>query len=203
VKALPIVAIVEGHGEVEAVPILLRRIAAEVFAGTCQFFVRRPPIRYSKGRIASNKGGALERLIELAAKQLSSPTGLILVLVDADEDLPCELGPRMLQVARTVRSDLRISCVVANVEYETWLAAGAEGLLEFLNLDPADIPDNPEKQRVGKSWIERRLKSGRYSETVDQPKLTAHFDIAACRQRSPSFDKLCRDLESAAQSISN
>ncbi len=33
-----------------------------------------------------------------------------------------------------------------------------------------------------------------YSETVDQAKLTAVFDLEAAR-RSPSFDKLIRDFE--------
>jgi hypothetical protein len=34
-----------------------------------------------------------------------------------------------------------------------------------------------------------------YAETVDQPRLTAAMDLQMCRERSKSFDKLCRELE--------
>ena len=35
----------------------------------------------------------------------------------------------------------------------------------------------------------------KYSESIDQAKLTAHMDLSLCRTRAPSFDKLCRELE--------
>ena len=44
-------------------------------------------------------------------------------------------------------------------------------------------------------WVADRFK-GHYSETVDQPALTAKMDLDLCRERSPSFDKLCRELGS-------
>lgn len=31
--------------------------------------------------------------------------------------------------------------------------------------------------------------------TVDQPAMTSHMDLHLARERSPSFDKLCRELE--------
>jgi predicted ATPase len=40
--------------------------------------------------------------------------------------------------------------------------------------------------------IKSRVK---YSETIDQPAMTADMDLSLCRRRSPSFDKLCRELE--------
>ena len=67
---------------------------------------------------------------------------------------------------------------------------------EYLDLDDdRELPEDPEADRSGKGWIEKRFKAVKYSETVDQPKLTAGLDLRLCRKRSPSFDELCRDLE--------
>jgi hypothetical protein len=89
-----------------------------------------------------------------------------------------------------------VICVVANIEYETWFVAAAESLCDFLNESIAvDISNDPETQRQGKGWIERHFSGVKYSETQDQPAMTAKMDLAICRKRSPSFDKLCRELE--------
>jgi hypothetical protein len=100
-----------------------------------------------------------------------------------------------LEWAKSERSDVDIICVVANVMYETWFVAAAQSLGESLNLS-ADtaVPDDPEQQRQGKGWIERYFKGPKYSETQDQPAMTAKMDLVARRAKSPSFDKLCREL---------
>lgn len=59
-----IVAIVEGHGEEEAVPLLLRRIAAAV-APTADIEIL-PPIRVERNRVVRPE--ELERVVELAAR---------------------------------------------------------------------------------------------------------------------------------------
>jgi len=195
---LAIAPIVEGHGEVASARKLLERIWRELLGG--QFVEVLRPIREKRHRLSHNTGAALERAIELAAGKLSAlPPDLprlILVLVDANTDPPCVLGPQMLQTAQSRRSDQDITCIIANVEYETWFAAAAESLTEYLDLSgDSTNPTDPESQRCGKSWIEKRFKGVKYSETVDQPKMTARMDLALCRSRSPSFDKLCRELE--------
>lgn len=58
----------EGHGEVAAVPILIRRIANQV-APTVPLEVLRP-IRIKRQRLL--KAGELERAMELAARQVGS-----------------------------------------------------------------------------------------------------------------------------------
>lgn len=121
---LRVAAIVEGYGEVAALPMLLERIWYELLNGT-YIDVLRPPIRQPRNKLAQNKDDALSRAIELAASKLThAPAGLndpelILVLIDADNDCPGELAPRLLQIAQRARSDKRISVVIANVEYET------------------------------------------------------------------------------------
>lgn len=48
--------------------------------------------------------------------------------------------------------------------------------------------------------LRERLTIGtKYSETQDQPRMTAQMDLALCRRRCPSFDKLCRELASRVE----
>lgn len=185
-------------------PVLLERIWYEMIGGE-YLEILRPPIRQPRNRLAQNKEEALTRAVELAAKRLQhsrqemNDPELILVVIDADQDPACQLGPKMRDIAQEARRDQNISCVLAVVEFESWFVAGAASLAEYLNLDQDGIlPEDPEGQRLGKGWIEKRFQGVKYSETIDQTKLTAKMDLKICRNRSPSFDKLCRELEKAA-----
>jgi hypothetical protein len=128
---------------------------------------------------------------------------LILVLVDADHDCPGRLGPELLELARKSHAHVDVACVVAKVEYETWFVAAAESLQDYLEL-PADfrLSGRPEELGLSKGWIEQRFKGTRYSETQDQPAMTRVMDLNLCRTRSPSFDKLCRELERRVSALS-
>ncbi|MEE9293948.1 MAG: DUF4276 family protein [Phycisphaerae bacterium] len=201
---LRIAPIVEGHGEYEAIRTLLWRIWVDLIGGEHVEVIR--PIRKPRSKLVKKE--ELGRAVELAVAKLRVGTvcadhALVLVLVDADKDPPCRLGPCLLQYAKDARSDADVCCVVANVEYETWFVAGAESLADYLNLpSPQDIPLSPEELGVGKSWVEKYFRGTRYSETIDQPRMTAKLDLEQCRSRSPSFDKLCRELEKRLASTS-
>lgn len=194
---LHVAPIVEGHGEVESIRILLCRIWDEIVGG--EFIGVMRPIRVPRGKIV--KKPELRRAILLARMNLQDvrepeDPRLVLVLMDADDDPPCVLGPRLYSEAQEDQPPMNIACVIANVEYETWFVAAAESLTEFLHLDAAgSIPDDPESERAGKGWIQRRFRGTKYSETVDQPRMTDKMDLSVCRERAPSFDKLCRELE--------
>lgn len=126
----------------------------------------------------------------------SEDPALVLVLIDADEDCPAEWGPKLLEMAREVAPGAELACVLANVEYETWFAAAARSLSEYLDLssDPSES-QLFEESRHGKARGERRFRGRRYGETQDQPAMTRAMDLIVCRERAPSFDKLCRELE--------
>lgn len=95
--------IVEGHGEVEAVPVLIRRIAAAVDP---TLVLRIPhPIRIPRSRLV--KPGELERAVELAARQVGA-RGAVLVVLDADDDCPAQRAPELLGRAVQARPDLPI-----------------------------------------------------------------------------------------------
>ncbi len=195
-RRLRIAPIVEGHGEDASLRLLLQRLGSEFFDAYIE--VSRP-IRGKRmklirlGELERNIGHAIRRLREVESKD----PGVVLVLLDADNDLPCLLGPEILAMSRTVRSDIDVSCVIANVEYETWLVAGADSLGDYLDLSQdRELPRDPEARRLGKAWIQHRFrKSSSYSPTADQPAMTSRMDLQLARERSPSFDKLCRELE--------
>jgi hypothetical protein len=105
-----IAPIVEGHGECEAVPILIRRIALTIDSG----FVPRVlnPLRVPVLRLI--KSDELERSITLAANKLNGKGGIV-VIVDCDWKDACPKvdAPRLLERAKLTRSDIPISVVLA------------------------------------------------------------------------------------------
>jgi hypothetical protein len=187
---LVVFPIVEGHGEVESIRILVTRIWTELLHQ--DYVVVARPLRIPRSKIT--KSAEIRRAVELGRRKLQSELTdrrLVLVLFDADNDLPCKIAPEV----RLLLPDpgIYVSIVVANLEYETWFVGAAESLSDFIDV-PAHVPDAPETERCRKGRIEQRTKSGRYSETIDQPRFTARMDLIACRRRCPSFDKLCREL---------
>ena len=187
-----IVTIVEGHGEVQAVPILVRRIAAVLSPDAAPDVPK--PIRVKRHRLL--KPNELERAVELAARQ-SGPEGHILILLDADEDCPKELGPEILARAAAARSDRRIHVVLAKKEYEAWFLAAAVSLAGVRGLTPEiEPPSDPESIADAKRWLSDRMPAGHsYRETLDQPALSAVFDLEAARN-ARSFDKMWREIDS-------
>jgi len=198
VNRIRIAPIVEGHGEDQAIRTLIQRIWQEMLGGEYADVIK--PIRGKRNTLVRRE--ELTRAIHFALLKAGSPSTenaplLVLVLLDADKEIPCVLGPALLALAKEIRADADIACVVANVEYETWFAAAAESLADYLLIAPGEnIPQNPEQSRSGKGWVKQHFIGGeRYSETVDQARMTARMDLTLCRRRSPSFDKLCRELE--------
>ena len=53
----------------------------------------------------------------------AGPNGAILILLDADNDCPAELGIELLRRARLARADRPIRAVLAKTEYEAWFLA--------------------------------------------------------------------------------
>ena len=182
-----IVAIVEGDGEVEAVPVLIRRIASEAAPLSPPTVLR--PIRVRRQRIL--KEGELERYVSLASARVGDG-GCILILLDANGDCPADIGPVILKRARAAGSGRRIEAVLAKCEYETWFLAAVESIAgtRGIPLD-ASAPEDPESMRGTKEWLRYRMR-GSYSPTTDQAALTAGFDMVSARRRSASFDKMWR-----------
>jgi hypothetical protein len=183
--------IVEGDGEEDALPILLRRIIFEINPTT---YVRvGRPYRRPKGRLKNQE--QLSQVVQLVARQLVPPRA-VLILLDADNDCPAELGPRLLEWAQTARRDIPIAVVIANREYEAWFLAAAESLRGHRGLsEDLSPPADSEGVSGAKEWLRRRMSpDDMYSPVTHQASFSAAIDLEMARQGSPSFEKLCRDV---------
>jgi hypothetical protein len=185
-------AIVEGHGDEAAVPVLLRRMVAAI--DPTKFVDILQPFRVPRTKLV--RPNELERYLDLAASTVGTG-GCVLVVIDADDDCAADLGPTLLSRAGTHRPDLAIGVALAVREFEAWFLAAATSLRGKRGMPPDLVPPAaPETIRDAKGWLQQRKTDGRaYAETIDQPALAATMDVLAARAGSPSFDKLWREVE--------
>ena len=177
--------IVEGHGDESAVPILLRRLAES--ASFHEIRVEKP-IRRKRHELV--RRDPLIRAVELAL--MREGCGGIVILFDADDDCPGELGPKVLEWASAAARGVRCAVALANREYEAWFLASVESIRgrRGLRVDAAYGGD-PELRRGAKEAIEDLMEEGSsYSETTDQAAFTARLDLARAYARSRSFRHL-------------
>lgn len=190
-----IACVVEGHGDVEATPILIRRIA-ERYDPNLVVQVSAP-VRTPKSRLI--KPGELERSVEFAARRLAR-TGAVLVLIDADDDCPAQLGPQLLNRATAAGTGLPVGVVLAKREVESWFIAAAQSIAGHAGL-PHELqpPNSPETIRGAKEWLTAKMTGTRsYSATLDQPVLAGLFSVDAALQ-ADSFGKFQREVERLLQ----
>jgi hypothetical protein len=183
--------VIEGKGEVDAVPLLIRRICGEslgVFSVTTS-----RPVRIPRSKLV--RSGELERAIQLAQATIGAE-GPVLVLMDADEDAPCVLGPSLKSRALAVAHSHRVSIVIPKFEFETWFLAAAKSLGGLRGLREGLLPPaDPESVRGAKEWLSRNMVPGRkYSPSVDQAALVARMDLTEARS-CRSFERLCREMK--------
>lgn len=189
---MKVAAIVEGEGEVKALPVLLRRLgewrSPEVFAQVLE------PIRVRRDRFL-NREDEFRRHLLLAATKCGEE-GWVLVLLDADDDCPAEFGGEILDRARLHVPHSRVSIVLANREYEAWFIAAAQSLHGHRGfvLHPHESID-PETPRNAKGWIGEHMTGGTYREITDQPAFSARMDLQQAFDRSRSFRKLCTEWD--------
>lgn len=186
-----IASVVEGDGEVIALPKLLHRIARELGVYELQ---TPKPMRVPRSQLV--KTGGIESAVQQVAHRVQGCAGGVLVLLDADDDCPASLGPDLLARACQARNDIEISVVLPSREYESWFLAAAYSLAGRHGFpkgmtSPPNPDDNP---RDAKGWLTSQRGKPRYKETVDQQPLSSSMDLSLARTNSPSFDKLYRDI---------
>lgn len=201
---LRIAVIVEGHGEDAAVRTLLNRVWFEHLNGDGLDVLR--PLRKPQGKLLQEdelKKAVDAAQIDLERRPPDEFRKLVVILIDSEGTLPCELAPRLTQWAAEARSDADIACVLPHPMFETWFVAAASSLAGQNDL-PANLvaPADPEAKGLGKGWLKKRLPR-KYIETVDQARFVARMDLRQCRANSPSFEKLCRELENRLPVNSN
>ena len=169
--------IVEGHGEEQAAPVLVRHIAR-----ACGFHT---PIKCHVRRVTKSqlvRSRELQRVVEALTRQIGRRQP-ILILLDADEHCPTELAANPMTRAKAEHADVTISIVVAKQEYEAWFlaaansSAGQRGLAERLN-----PPGDPESVRGAKEWLTAHMRSDEsYSPTRHQSAFSEMMDLSEAR----------------------
>ena len=178
-----IVPIVEGHGEVQAVPTLLRRLVGVAEAWADVRIGR--PIRCKRSQLVDET--QLRKRVRLARRREHRNT--VLIIFDSDDDCPVELAER---VRGWVAAEAGPYCevVLAKCEYEAWFLATIESLRTHSDvMDDAEPHPHPELPRDAKGRLGALMRTS-YSETVHQAAFSDMFCMAAAYARCRSFRKL-------------
>ena len=176
--------IVEGHGEVEAAPVLLRRFAHA--ANVTDVSVNRP-FRQSRGKLIKQS-----ELTKAVRRALQLGCDAVIIIFDGDDDCPAELGPKVHQWAVSASGDVPCEVIMAHREYEAWFLASIESLRGVRGIrSDAESHPNPETPRGAKERLATRMQTGRsYTETRDQPAFSKAFSMADAYSKCRSFRKL-------------
>ncbi len=190
-----IAPIVEGHGEVEALPPLLRRLT-QSFGLTAAIQVN-PPIRVKAGSFLRDPQ-YFDRYVQLAAFKAVANGGLVLILLDCDDECPAQMGPQLLARAQAVRQDASFLVALARREFETWFLAAAESLRGRCGL-PTDLarPANFEAIRDAKGWLNAHMPDG-YAPIAHQHLLAKAMNLDEARAAG-SFQRLTERLRAFFQ----
>ena len=117
-----IAPIVEGHGEVQAVPILLRRLRDDAMPALPLRL--NPPLRVKAGSFL-NDDNYFSKYLELAARKTKPwPNSCVMILLDCEDNCPGKLGPELLKKAKALRSDVIIIVILAYREYRDLVSCG-------------------------------------------------------------------------------
>lgn len=169
-----VACIVEGHADVDAVPILLRRLAA---AHGVDVQVHRGH-RVPRPMMDREEVG---RAVSLQRRRVGE-TGVVVVVADADDDDPADLIGRIQTVAHA--SDVVVGVPVR--EFEAWFLAALPSLRGHRAVaDDAAFDGDPEAPRNPKKPLEQAMGVS-YRETIHQPAFAALMDLDQAR-RCASF----------------
>lgn len=183
--------IVEGQGEVTAVPVLLNRLAYQGAAFPGGFVVNNP-IRIKLYKFINDEEYFF-KYCSLAAAKAAKYQGHVLIILDCDDACPAQLGPALQARAEAVRGDVSWIVALAHREFESWFLAAAPSLAGCCGLpSPLEAPDDPASLRDAKGWLSHRM-ADKYDPIRHQARMCACVDLDMAR-RSPSFDRLCRKL---------
>lgn len=196
-----IVPVVEGDGEIEAVPLLLRRVLAER-CSRHDLDVARPKSAHGRDTLLRD----FERYLRYAAG--TSGCCAVLVLLDADNDCAKKRALGLAKKTRGLGLSIPVAIVCAKRQYETWFVAsldtikgrtlkGRQGISSS-----AQFAGSAEDLKGAKGWLTSNMPRGRaYKETMDQVPLTEYIDLNLACANSRSFRRLCHAVEELVQAM--
>lgn len=177
-----VTALVEGFGDVQAVPVLLGRMGNQYG----EVVIADRPIRVGGWRSLLATGD-LPRFLELAASRGSD---MILIALDLEDDCAVEERSKIQGIVNEWKNGREITVETAFFvrEYETLFIQASEGLPNARaisgNVDPESIRD-------AKGAL-RNLIGRRYRETQDQENFSRNVNLASLYEKPRSYRRLCR-----------
>lgn len=182
---LHIASVVEGHGEVSALPVLLRRIA-QLHGSYVEVL---PPHRVPRSKVGKGEVGRAVFLQCAKLRERGAENCLIVILMDADDDDAPALEAALLSEVRDNLS-CDVIAVVAVREYEAWFLSSITALRAHSSVrDNASYDGDPEVPRNAKGVLEGLMNES-YQETLHQAGFSSMLDIDACSAACATFDRL-------------
>lgn len=188
-----IVPIVEGPGDMEAVPHLLRRVLST--QQHWDWSVGNPKRAGSIGAFMKRA----ESFLRYAASE--HDCGGILILLDIDDGCARDEASSLADAARALNLSVPVAVVLACREYEAWFLASLPTLVGHYDLPAGLVHPGPVEERRGvKQWLTTQMPPGRaYKETIHQVRLTELIDLELARQNARSFRRLRHAIEQLLQ----
>jgi hypothetical protein len=201
-----LVLFVEGDGDVEAAPVLVSRLWAELPPELQVGFVDTKPFRVGSVSNLSGRAAANWTRYLRAARQRKNLGGVLLLL---DAEVWEDDGGCAVECARTLAEAAReagggtlfsVAVVFFRKEFESLLIAN----YPFLpgHREGVSLPENVEiAPRGAKGWLKRNLDGG-YKESQDQVMLTRSLNFAHLRNQAlRSFRRLEHSVTELATAI--
>ena len=188
--------IVEGYGDVAALPVLLRRLLSKL--ALHDLTVGRP-IRKPRSELINET--SLRKAVRLA--RIQDDCAAILIVFDADEDCPKQLAVEVQRWAKDEAGSIPCAVVLPKCEYEAWFLGALASLRGKREIrSDACFDGESESVRGAKERLEEFMPPTRsYSETTDQPALTAVFDLGAAHRNCRSFRRMASAFYEIAERL--
>lgn len=189
-----IAMLVEGHGETEAMPILIRRLLQDQNIYDIKI---AKPVRLARGRFL--KEDWLNRSAAFASIKCEDKAYGLLVVFDADDDCPVEAAEECFKMLDDKRN---VGVIVAHHEFEAWFLASLSSLQGKRGIsEEAHFDGDPDEVKNPKRVISRHMLGSRtYIETVDQAPLAQWMSLELA-ERSRSFRKLRAEINRVVERI--
>lgn len=173
--------IVEGPGDAKSLPLVLREWLAQ--RGDFRDILGKPAICNGRERAIVAEG--LEGYV--AAVTARPGCQAALVVLDAEGDSACDLGPKLLTRAMAI-TRLPVAVALAERCWEDWLYASIETLRIGSEL-------TYDQRYRGTPIIKEALRPAKYVKPTWQPRLTARMDIGLAGSRSPSLSRMLQKFD--------
>lgn len=179
-----VAAIVEGYGDVHAIPTLISRTGVEFDTP----MIAPDPIKAGEWKKV-RKVGELERYLELAYRR--SWDKVVLIMDLEDDCCAQEMGIATARInAWRGNRQVDVGLVFLVKEYESIFLSCIEDIVDGHN--GLEVPD-PESIRDAKGKL-KQITGRRYKETIDQEGYTHLINLGHLAQRSRCYRKLVKEL---------